>query len=150
MVIRLPQPIALYLEFMLSNGISADQLMKMNDKNDFSKLHTLQHPFLTPDNFIEFFMQHEEEIKGALSKGYEMKFTTFKGLVNFISTKYQLTAGEDFHVGTNELDKIPLRKTDADELQRIIASSWRIVSSAPASQQTLPLYRIELKYYPTA
>lgn len=144
---KLPQPVALKTELALALGLSTDELLKLIDREEWSRLPELPEGRGTWEGWIDFARNSASQLKSALLEGYRISYTTIGGVRQLLEIKWGLEAGKDYTAGENYAAGVPLAEEQVAQLQQLITVPWEIAAEQAADlpgreEAQRPVYRI--------
>src|SRR5690625_1593757 len=91
-------------------ALQADDFQEIDESFDFTLLHTIKN-----------------RIGKVLADGYEVKYLTFKGLINLLRLKFQKEEKKDYEVDDFILYNLDVTEEEFQEIQQMVRSEERRV-----------------------
>ncbi|CAM2927390.1 hypothetical protein PASE110613_07885 [Paenibacillus sediminis] len=147
--VRLPQPVAVRLEGALSFGVEQEQLLNMIDQGDFTELTKMETELFGWESLIEFASTYPDDLRRAITEGYEYRFTTKNGLKLLLLFKFLQQAEEHYTEGPDYFDQVKLTASEAQLIRSMITKNWKMIELGQDERQgeahdVTRLYRFEL------
>ncbi|WP_026695031.1 hypothetical protein [Peribacillus kribbensis] len=140
---RLPLPVGLRLEAILSQGITREELILSLKKNQYNELVFRGGNETDLSYFFHYAESQPEECLSAVRDGYSFKFLTIRGLKNFLILKYGLRNGTDLEFHQTYIDRVRLKKKWLPEISSMITSLWTFTILQEDEEQESVLVRFE-------
>ncbi|MBM7693454.1 hypothetical protein JOC77_002894 [Peribacillus deserti] len=131
--VRLPLPVGLRIESILSRGITKQSLSQALKKNSYTEIIAQGADEDEAAYLFKYALEHREDCISAVELGYQFKFLTIRGLKKFLILKYDLIEGEDLIFKGTSLEKVRLKKDWLPEIESAITRYWKICISEEAA-----------------
>ncbi|PLT31399.1 hypothetical protein [Peribacillus deserti] len=122
--IRLPLPVGLKIESILSKGISKQSLSRSLMQNNMTHITSLGADENDAAYLFQYASEHKSDCITAVEQGYEFKFLTIRGLKNFLQLRYGLIDGVDLIFKEDSLESVKLRKAWLRDIETAITKHW--------------------------
>jgi len=90
-------------------ALQADDFQEIDESFDFTLLHTIKN-----------------RIGKVLADGYEVKYLTFKGLINLLRLKFQKEEKKDYEVDDFILYNLDVTEEELQEIQQMVSQNWNV------------------------
>jgi len=90
-------------------ALQADDFQEIDESFDFTLLHTIKN-----------------RIGKVLADGYEVKYLTFKGLINLLRLKFQKEEKKDYEVDEFILYNLEVTEEELQEIQQMVSQNWHV------------------------
>jgi len=117
----------LYLiETLRTNGITNEEIIKKVTNGDVESFKQLNEEF----DFTELFsLAKAGLLEDILTKGYQVKFMTFTGLVNVLQLKFNKNEHEDYTVENFTITNLRLSEEEIATLTQMLSNNWVVTTT---------------------
>ncbi len=142
---KLSQPYALRIEILRAYGITDQELIDAFKEGDISRFQALAEGKVDFTPLLEFSRDNWEEFVQAVQHGYEIKFSTFNGIKNFLSCKFGQEAERDYVDTGESLEKLKLKDKDVAWLRSVLSKNWSVMQEEDPSGAETKTVKIALR-----
>ncbi|PWK13179.1 hypothetical protein [Tumebacillus permanentifrigoris] len=137
MTIKLVQPVAIRVELIRSNGFSTEELLIHLQNSDLTPFQQINGGEVDFSILLEYAQTNMEDLKQALTQGYQATFLTVPGVKNFLAARYHIQAGRDYEDHGESFENLQLPAEEVQFLTSTLSQNWAV-------QQTGDTIRIQM------